>query len=141
MDQTDQNATGRGSLVDDGGNSRTMHVEVEEDMWEDVTISGEQYLRDANIDATGAVAVVAWGKQMTEQALVKSHSGDNLELHKIPCPGGDIVPYRVPPYTSCSSRPFVKLKNGVEQGMLSYFLTQKLELLDEYGEWHFEPST
>eukprot|EP00746_Dinoflagellata_sp_MGD_P086255 gnl/MRDRNA2_/MRDRNA2_34125_c0_seq1.p1 gnl/MRDRNA2_/MRDRNA2_34125_c0~~gnl/MRDRNA2_/MRDRNA2_34125_c0_seq1.p1 ORF type:complete len:956 (-),score=188.19 gnl/MRDRNA2_/MRDRNA2_34125_c0_seq1:308-3001(-) len=130
---------GKGWLEDDGGNTRTMHVEVEEDMWEDLTISGDQYLKDANFDATGAVVVVAWGKQMSEQGLVRKHEGNRLEFDKIPCPGGNIVPYRVPPYTSCHSRPFVKLKDGVEQGMLSYFLTQKLELLDAEGEWHFEP--
>merc|ERR1719316_417276 len=143
------NTNGKGWLVDDGGNSRTMHVEVEDDMWEDVTISGEEYLKDAGIDATGAVAVVAWGKQMSEQALVKSHVGNKLELHQIPCPSENpkIVPYRVPPYTSCSTRPFVKRERGkeddpdsLEQGMLSYFLTQKLELLDQDGEWHFEPN-
>jgi len=137
-DKTDK-GHGKGSLEDDGGNTRTMHVEVEEDMWEDVTISGDQYLKDANIDATGAVIVVAWGKQMSEQGLVRKHNGNKLEFDKIPCPGGNIVPYRVPPYTSCHSRPFVKMKDGVEQGMLSYFLTQKLELLDQEGEWHFEP--
>merc|ERR1711871_880063 len=105
-----------------------------------VTVKGRQYLKDAKLaDVVGAVININWGKQMTEQGKVTKFDPktSKLSFNKIPCPGPGIVPYRTPPYVSCSTRPFIKLKQGKEQGMAHYFLTQKLELLDQEGEWHF----
>merc|ERR1719387_2583735 len=97
---------------------------------------GQGYLREqAELrggKAAGAVLVINWGKAYTESGLVTKHDGDRLEF-TVPC--GIEKDFR---YTSCSTRPFYKEKKGVEKGMASYFLTNKLELLTVEGEWHYE---
>jgi hypothetical protein len=131
---------GEGWIIDASGYDRKLRVEVEQDQFEDVIVKGQQNLTDAGIDATGATIVINWGKQMSEQAIVRSQVGANISFDMIPCPNETVVPYKIPPYVSCSTKPFIKMKKGEEQGMASYFLTGKLELLDVDEEWHFEKS-
>ena len=68
--------------------------------------------------------------------------GANISFNMIPCANDTIVPYKIPPYVSCAGSAgegtFIKMKDGEEQGMAHYFLTNKLELLDIDDEWHFE---
>jgi hypothetical protein len=80
---------GYGKLVDAGGDlDRTVTIETEAGMKskKKLEMHGDGYLRDSGIDATDAVIVVNWGKQMTEQGIVTSHTGDTLEFGSIPCP-------------------------------------------------------
>lgn len=123
-------AEGSGWLEDGAaGNSA---VEVEEGEVESVDAHAQQSLRSAGLNATGAVVVLSWGKEEAEQARVVAHAGDRLDFANIPCPP-------VPPLGhSCGARPFLKVAAGREQGLASYYLTQKLELLTQDGEWHYE---
>ena len=130
---------GEGWLVDAGNMTRTYEVEVEEDMYETFVLDphGQGYLANQTFNATGGVIVVNFGKQLSEQGRVVFHDGNFLRFAHVPCPDWD------PPYHSCrGDRAFTKVNSkGIEQGFLSYFLTQKLELLDVESEWHFEPAS
>mmetsp|Transcript_10331 Transcript_10331/g.17023 ORF Transcript_10331/g.17023 Transcript_10331/m.17023 type:complete len:986 (+) Transcript_10331:125-3082(+) len=130
--------TGEGRLVDNGGAQYEIEVEVEEGQFQTVKRQGNGYLKDAGFNATGAIIVIQFGKSMTEQGHVHKHENNELWFDSIPC---DPLPHTkvASSYHTCGNAPFLKEdENGKEEGMLSYYLTNKLELLDEEGEWHFE---
>ena len=117
---------------------------VEDGVFDTMTVTGQGYLADSGLNATGAVITMAWGKQMSELGYVHHHDGNTLRFNRIWCPQmqapdssgpsgmGNLPPYqRSPPYGSCSSSPFLKIKDGVEQGMASYWLGGKIDFINQ----------
>jgi hypothetical protein len=85
---------GHGWLQDDGATTKRFVVEVEEGLYETNMIEGRQNLSDAmkdsvnGFDPLGAVVVVNFGKQMSEQGVVTSSNTEGkVEFAGVPCPG------------------------------------------------------
>lgn len=87
---------GEGFLKDAAGKAATFQVEVEEGEFETVKTEGRPALPE-DIDATGAVITMAWGKGMTELGYVWKRQKDRLWFNRIWCPreqGNDLPPYQ-----------------------------------------------
>eukprot|EP00392_Amoebophrya_sp_AT5.2_P015733 g15949.t1 len=102
VDGYDPPNTGWGWIQDAGGLTRSYTVETEQGQTETLTVSGQGYLEESGRNATGAVIVMGWGKQMSEMGYVYNHTGNFLHFNRIRCPhhgGGTNPPYqKSPPY-------------------------------------------